>query len=99
MQIAKRWTSKEVTPILIYRESSPQHFKGSAAAGGTFSAAANMTACAASIPAHMDPLSTPERGKLAGRVPVLAVNPLSASVGTRSHLTDGNKKHMELRSM
>jgi GDSL/SGNH-like Acyl-Esterase family found in Pmr5 and Cas1p len=76
--------SRDALPIMIYRETAPQHFHGSAA--GLYELRStdrdgNLLVCAASVDLTVVSRSTAELELLAGRVPMLAVNPYAAAAG------------------
>ncbi|KAG5183533.1 hypothetical protein JKP88DRAFT_150007, partial [Tribonema minus] len=91
------WTGDPAArPILVYRETAPQHFKldvraqlgagkgaAAAAAAGMFDAdtVAGLAACVPSVDYRQDWRSSPEREGLAGRVPFLAATPFLAQAG------------------
>ncbi|KAG5193151.1 hypothetical protein JKP88DRAFT_256370 [Tribonema minus] len=83
-QVLDKWTAPADAarlPLLIYRETAPQHFRGTSPAGEYDAVAAIGAACQATIDLDAYSLSTPERRGLAGRVPFVAANPWSAEAG------------------
>ncbi|KAG5183530.1 hypothetical protein JKP88DRAFT_198936 [Tribonema minus] len=67
-------------PIAVYRETSPQHFEGTAG-GLYFKGKSSFKRCKDSVVLAEEPLSEPERAYMAGQVAMLAVNPLAAAAG------------------
>jgi GDSL/SGNH-like Acyl-Esterase family found in Pmr5 and Cas1p len=68
-------------PIVIYKETSPQHFPGHR--GGMYEVALGQlyTSCVETVDILYDARSMSEREMLQGKMPFLAVNPTAASNG------------------
>jgi hypothetical protein len=68
-------------PIVIYRETSPQHFEGQRSGVYEDASALIYDTCLDSIDMSEEPRSAHERAALVSVVPLLAVNPAAANAG------------------